>query len=532
GFEITTKLGGGMFGLVYRARRMSIGKDYAIKFLQVDDGEVQKAVLAELEAVKWFAQIDHPNLVSIEDRGEVDGIPYLVMAFAGTETLRDKVVAGRVPTAAEKDELLRWFLQCCRGLAALHERSLVHFDIKPANVFLKGSVARLGDYGLSKLVTHSRGSLSMGRGTPYYMAPEMLQRRGDHRSDIYSLGVMLYELLCGQVPFQGDSEWEVLKKHESEAPAIPAHLTARETAIVQRCLQKDPAARFASVHDLIAAFGGAASGAPAGFAPLAATGRAVAPPVPVPVPPPLPTTMAASAAAAPSAVPPPLPEVGLPPPARPRRSRLAGGFVLLAGLFLFALVWLRSVDFEPAPEATAPRERASSGRGVTTRGSSNPVDTLLTSLQKSIRTAVQRQQRVSLRELDPDTFRVPRDFTLYKVQLKDLGKAPQWSAGMATRLERLGRPVVVAGIVMLHDLDFDDADDQARAVNLLQFLGQATGIDSLSVDVGGREAGETDVCRFLAVTDAWRRVAEQFARDDASFQTLLALRGKNPGSSK
>ena len=72
GFELTTKLGGGAFGLVFRARRMSIGKDYAIKFLKVDDGEVRRAVLAELEQVKWFAQIDHPNLVSIEDRGEVE----------------------------------------------------------------------------------------------------------------------------------------------------------------------------------------------------------------------------------------------------------------------------------------------------------------------------------------------------------------------------------------------------------------------------------------------------------------------------
>ncbi|MCC7063574.1 MAG: serine/threonine protein kinase [Planctomycetes bacterium] len=260
GFEITTKLGGGMFGLVFRARKQSIGKDYAIKFLQVDDTEVRRAVLAELEAVKLFAQIDHPNLVSIEDRGEVDGIPFLVMAFAGTETLKDKIPTDGVPPVGEaKQELVRYFLQACRGLAALHERSLVHFDIKPANVFLKGPVARLGDYGLSKLVTHSRGSLSMGRGTPYYMAPEMLQRRGDHRSDIYSLGVLLYEILCGSVPFRGDSEWEVLRKHEHEAPTLPGHLSGPERMALQRCLQKDPGARFQSVHELIAALGAPAS---------------------------------------------------------------------------------------------------------------------------------------------------------------------------------------------------------------------------------------------------------------------------------
>jgi serine/threonine protein kinase len=282
GFEITSKLGGGMFGLVFRARRMSIGKDYAIKFLQVDDGEVRQAVLSELSQVQYFAQIDHPNLVSIEDRGEVDGIPYLVMAFAGTETLRDKVPAGRAPTPVEKDDLLRWFLQCCRGLSALHERALVHFDIKPANVFLKGQVARLGDYGLSKLVTHSRGSLSMGRGTPYYMAPEMLQRRGDHRSDIYSLGVLLYELLCGRVPFTGDSEWEVLKQHETKAPELPPHLTAAERAVLQRCLAKEPAARFQSVQDLLAVFGAPASAGAAAWTEVAPLAGAQAPSVATP----------------------------------------------------------------------------------------------------------------------------------------------------------------------------------------------------------------------------------------------------------
>jgi serine/threonine protein kinase len=300
GFEITTKLGGGMFGLVFRAKRMSIGKDYAIKFLKVDDGEVRRAVLSELEQVKYFAQIDHPNLVSIEDRGEVSGIPYLVMAFAGTETLRDQMPVdaagvGRRPEPAEKNELVRAFLQSCRGLQALHDRSLVHFDIKPANVFLKGGVARLGDYGLSKLMTHSRGSLSMGRGTPYYMAPEMLQRRGDARSDIYSLGVMLYEILCGKVPFAGDSEWEVLKKHETAEPELPSHLTATERAVLQRSLQKDPAQRFESVQQLIEALGAPASSAAATCNDVREGVRVSPAPSPPPPPPPAPPPGASSA---------------------------------------------------------------------------------------------------------------------------------------------------------------------------------------------------------------------------------------------
>ena len=118
----------------------------------------QKGVLSH-EA--FFAQIDHPNLVSIEDKGVVDGIPYLVMSYAGQETLQKRLQQG----ALAREEALRIFVQAARGVQALHEHSLVHFDLKPANIFLKGDVARVGDYGLSKLVSESRNSLSFGRGT-------------------------------------------------------------------------------------------------------------------------------------------------------------------------------------------------------------------------------------------------------------------------------------------------------------------------------------------------------------------------------
>ena len=249
GFEIVNKLGGGMFGLVFKARKESIGKDYAIKFLKVDDDTVRDAVMREIDNVSFFAQIDHPNLVSIEDKGTVDGIPYLVMSYAGEDTLQKRLAGGGMT----REQALDVFVQAARGVQALHDHSLVHFDLKPANIFLKGDVARVGDYGLSKLVTASRNSLSFGRGTPYYMAPEMLQRRGDARSDIYSLGILLYECLFGDVPFRGDSEWEVLKKHEVATPEFPPHASAQDRAIVLRCLQKRPEDRFASVADLLRA---------------------------------------------------------------------------------------------------------------------------------------------------------------------------------------------------------------------------------------------------------------------------------------
>jgi serine/threonine protein kinase len=249
GFEIVNKLGGGMFGLVFKARKESIGKDYAIKFLKVDDDSVRDAVMREIDNVSFFAQIDHPNLVSIEDKGTVDGIPFLVMSFAGDETLQKRLQQGGM----SREDALRIFVQAARGVQALHDHSLVHFDLKPANIFLKGDVARVGDYGLSKLVSASRNSLSFGRGTPYYMAPEMLQRRGDARSDVYSLGILLYECLYGEVPFRGDSEWEVLRKHETAQPDFPADALRGDREIILRCLEKKPEHRFQSAAELLRA---------------------------------------------------------------------------------------------------------------------------------------------------------------------------------------------------------------------------------------------------------------------------------------
>ncbi len=298
GFEILNKLGGGMFGLVYKARKESIGKDYAIKFLKVDDDNMLDSVMREIDNVSFFAQIDHPNLVSIEDKGTVDGIPYLVMSYAGDETLQKRLQQGDMT----REDALHIFVQAARGVQALHNHSLVHFDLKPANIFLKGDVARVGDYGLSKLVSASRNSLSFGRGTPYYMAPEMLQRRGDARSDVYSLGILLYECLYGDVPFRGDSEWEVLRKHETAQPEFPADALRGDREIILRCLQKQPEDRFQTAADLLRAMQAPVA---LGESMMIGSGLEMAPPPPATAPPPVATKLV---------VPPPIPAFRDAPP--------------------------------------------------------------------------------------------------------------------------------------------------------------------------------------------------------------------------
>ncbi len=533
GYEITSKLGGGQFGLVFRARKQSIGKDYAIKFLQVEDGEVRRALRAELEQLQHFAQLDHPNLVAIEDRGEIDGIPFLVMAFAGTDTLQGRlqqhVPAPGVPAnGAAKDELLHFFLQACRGVAALHEHSLVHFDLKPANVFLRGDVARVGDFGLSKLVTHSCGSLSVGRGTPFYMAPELLQRRGDARSDIYSLGVMLYEILCGQLPFRGETEWQVLRQHESEPPPLPGHLSASERALLQRCLAKDPAARFQSVHDLLATFGAPAASA-------ATTSAAMAGPN---VPPPLPAGGAAECV-------PPWPVLNEPPPlprpgrARARRTSAFPAFVVLLLVAFVASRWVFTVrDTHRAErraavlhaEATQARDSASRLPVPVLAGNQDPLQAQLLGFVA----AAQRDARAAEQRRQPPALRAPRlagaappDLVACVCLVDGLADAPTFSAGHATKLARNGYGVFVAAVQRLQELDYQDARDCRRADHLTRLLAQLTELPGLIAAAPSGRPSRRDECRQRAIAAAWCTFCERFAADEQAYGKVV---GRGDGS--
>jgi len=247
GYEIQNRLGGGAFGEVYKARKASIGKAYAIKFLKIDDDAQREAVERELEQVRHFAAIDHPNLVTIEDLGTVNGVPYLIMGYAGEDTLARALKSGRLdPRAA-----FLYFVQACRGVLALHDRRLVHFDLKPSNIFIQGDIARVGDYGLSKMMTDGRLTLSFGRGTPQYMAPEMLKNRADHRADLYSLGVILFESLSGKLPFESGVPGTISMREDDRPPSFPPDFPAPMRHAVERCLRLLPDDRYANVGELL-----------------------------------------------------------------------------------------------------------------------------------------------------------------------------------------------------------------------------------------------------------------------------------------
>jgi serine/threonine protein kinase len=192
--------------------------------------------------------------VTVEDVGTAEGVPYLVMGYAGEDTLARRLKRGPLEVPAA----IALFTQICRGVLALHDRNLVHFDLKPANVFIKGDQVRVGDYGLAKLVADGRQTLSFGRGTPLYVAPEVLSGRADQRADIYSLGVILFECLAGKPPFAPDSGLGAILRRDEAPIRFPAEFPAALAPVVERCLAREPGQRYASVAHLLEDLGQAA----------------------------------------------------------------------------------------------------------------------------------------------------------------------------------------------------------------------------------------------------------------------------------
>ena len=260
-------LGTGGMAEVYRARDTRLGRDIALKVVTevlAPGGELVRRF--EQEA-RLAGSLNHPNLVAVYDVGEHDGAPFLVTELLQGESLRQRLARGRLPMQTA----LEWAAQTARGLAAAHGRGVIHRDVKPDNIFvtLDGQV-KLLDFGIAKLAASARegshglmdvtvspsggGATRSGSvlGTPGYMSPE--QVRGDSidaRSDLFSLGAVLYEMLCGQRAFPGtsvvESGYAIL--HQDPAP-LPPDFPPALVQVVHRCLEKEPTRRFQTASDL------------------------------------------------------------------------------------------------------------------------------------------------------------------------------------------------------------------------------------------------------------------------------------------
>ncbi|HYN43484.1 MAG TPA: serine/threonine-protein kinase, partial [Thermoanaerobaculia bacterium] len=264
-YEVLAPLGAGGMGEVYRARDTRLGRDVAIKVLPDPVSHDPKALARFETEAKAVAALSHPNILSLFDVGESGGIHYVVAELLEGETLRALVARGPVPVK----RALEIAHEIAEGLAAAHEKGIVHRDLKPENVFLtKDGHAKIFDFGLARHETGFRGAADTQTptvsvqteggtvmGTVAYMSPE--QSRGlpvDHRSDQFSLGIVLYEMLAGRRPFHGETAAETMTailRSEPEplgtlAPAAPPPVRW----IVERCLAKEAEGRFDSTRDL------------------------------------------------------------------------------------------------------------------------------------------------------------------------------------------------------------------------------------------------------------------------------------------
>ncbi|MES1259792.1 MAG: protein kinase, partial [Gemmatimonadota bacterium] len=259
-YRIERELGAGGMATVYLAQDLKHEREVAIKVLR-EDLSASLGSGRFLREIKIAAQLQHPHILPLLDSGEADSFLYFVMPYIKGQSLRERLAReGELPV----HEAVRLITEVVDALVEAHEHGVVHRDIKPDNVMLSGRHALVTDFGVAKAISEATGrntvtTLGVAVGTPTYMSPEQAAAdpHVDHRSDIYSVGVMAYEMLSGRPPFTGTTPQQVLAAHVTEAPdpvskrrqAIPPALDA----VIMRCLAKRPADRFQTAAELHAA---------------------------------------------------------------------------------------------------------------------------------------------------------------------------------------------------------------------------------------------------------------------------------------
>src|SRR5574341_674292 len=256
-YRIIEQIGVGGMATVYKAYQPSMDRDVAIKILPhyfSQDAEFAKRFQREARAI---ARLEHAHILPVYDYGEADDITYIAMRYVQAGTLKERIAEGPLPL----DELNRLVEQIGSALDYAHRLGVIHRDVKPSNVLIddQGNTY-LTDFGLARMLESSQPltASGVGVGTPAYMSPEQGQGvKVDHRSDIYSLGVVLYEMVTGRVPYEAETPMGVVLKHISEplplprmvAPGVPEGVDK----VILRALAKDPAHRFQTAGEMVEA---------------------------------------------------------------------------------------------------------------------------------------------------------------------------------------------------------------------------------------------------------------------------------------
>jgi Tol biopolymer transport system component/tRNA A-37 threonylcarbamoyl transferase component Bud32 len=254
-YSVLELLGEGGMGVVYKARDTKLDRFVALKFLPSLLQPTDQDKARFIQEAKAAAALSHPNVCSVLDIQEHEGRMFIVMEYVEGQTLREKLPALAAGKAVDIG------IQIAEGLAAAHEKGIVHRDIKPENIMVrKDGLAQIMDFGLAKLHTSGSAASRLTRqgstvGTAGYMSPEQVQGQdADHRSDIFSLGVLLYEMLAGQMPFRGVHEtamaYEIVNVDPAPLSAVRPDLDPELDRIVLECLQKEPEERYNAVKDV------------------------------------------------------------------------------------------------------------------------------------------------------------------------------------------------------------------------------------------------------------------------------------------
>src|SRR5215208_249921 len=255
-YRIIRRLGSGGMADVYCAEDLQLGRRVALKLLYRRFAEDEEFVERFRREASSAAGLQHPNVVAVFDRGEFDGTYYIAMEFLEGRSLKQLV---RQEGALDPDRAIDLVIQILKAARFAHRRGIVHRDIKPHNVIVDDEGrAKVTDFGIARAGASDMTETGSIMGTAQYLSPEQAQGQPvSPRSDLYSIGVMLYELLTGRVPFEAESPVTIALKHVSEPPIPPAELNpaippALE-AVVLRALEKDPARRYADADEFAAA---------------------------------------------------------------------------------------------------------------------------------------------------------------------------------------------------------------------------------------------------------------------------------------